>query len=85
MVRLCVKNSKLHKESLKPLYNWHICEPIICDFIMAKIYICPSSHEGLMKMRGSSSEQVLLIYKGNLRIGRRLKETNSYIADVAEY
>ena len=36
-------------------------------------------------MRGSSSEQVLLIYKGNLRIGRRLKETNSYIDDVAEY
>ena len=32
-------------------------------------------------MRGSSSEQVLLIYKGNLRIGRRLKETNSYIDD----
>ena len=38
-----------------------------------------------MKMRGSSSEQILLIYKVNLRTGTRLTETNSYIDDEEEY
>ena len=36
-------------------------------------------------MRGSSFQKVLLIYEGNLRIGRRLIGTNSQVGDLAEY
>ena len=61
----------------------HLRTKSFFDFLMAKLSL--PLRPRMIKMRASSFQQVLLIYEGNLRMGKRLKETNSYVNDMAEY